>query len=104
MWMMMLQYWMRFIPKFSFIEYPFHALTNVKNTFQWEGKKQKDFNILKEKISTAPVLALLNLQQPIEIETHANGYAMGTVFLSRPPIVASIILKNTSLSRDSYVE
>ena len=67
-------------------------------------KETKYFNILKEKISTAPVLALLNLQQPIEIETHANRYAMGTVFLSRPPIVASIILKNTSLSRDSYVE
>jgi hypothetical protein len=50
-----IQYWRRFIPSFSFIATPLHALTSVKNTFQWEGKKQNDFNILKEKISTAPV-------------------------------------------------
>jgi hypothetical protein len=35
------QYWRRFIPKFSFIAAPLHALTNVKNTFQLEGKQQK---------------------------------------------------------------
>jgi hypothetical protein len=58
------QYWRRFIHKFSFIEAPLHTLTSVKNTFQWEGKQEKSFNILKEKISTAPVLALSNLQQP----------------------------------------
>jgi hypothetical protein len=33
-----IQYWRRFIPKFSFIATPLHALTSVKNTFQWEGK------------------------------------------------------------------
>jgi hypothetical protein len=56
-----IQYWRRFIPNFFFIASPLHALTSVKNTFQWEGEKQKDFDTLKEKISTAPVLALLNL-------------------------------------------
>jgi hypothetical protein len=55
-------YWRRFISNFSFITAPLHALTNVKNTFQWGGKKQKAFNTLKENISTAPVIALLNLQ------------------------------------------
>jgi hypothetical protein len=32
------QYWRRFIPNFSFIASPSHALTSVKNTFPWEGK------------------------------------------------------------------
>jgi hypothetical protein len=71
------QYWRRFIPNFSFIAAPLHALTNVNNTFQWEGKQQKYFDTLKGKINTAPVLALLNLQQPFEIETDVNGYTMG---------------------------
>jgi hypothetical protein len=81
------QYWRRFISNFSFIVAPLHGLTSVKNTFQWEGKQQKDFDTLKENISIALVLALLNLQQPFEIETHASGYAMGAVLMQyRRPI------------------
>ena len=42
---------------------------------------------MKEKISSAPVLALLNIQHPFEIETHASGYAMGAVLMQyRKPI------------------
>jgi hypothetical protein len=51
------EYWRRFISNFSFISAHFHALTNVKNTFQWGGKQQKYFDTFKEKISTALVLA-----------------------------------------------
>jgi hypothetical protein len=36
---------------------------------------------LKEKISSAPVLALPNLRQPFEIQTDARNYAMGVVLL-----------------------
>jgi hypothetical protein len=36
---------------------------------------------LKEKISSAPVLALPNLRQPFEIQTDASNYAMGAVLL-----------------------
>jgi hypothetical protein len=75
------QYWRRFIPNFSFIVAPLHALTNVKNTFQWEGEQQKSFHTLKGKISTTPVLALLNLKKTFEIETDASGYAMGVVLM-----------------------
>jgi hypothetical protein len=75
------QYWRRFISNFSFIEAPLHALTSVKNTFQCGGKQQKTFGTLKENISTTPVLALLNLQQPFEIEIDANGYAMGEILM-----------------------
>jgi hypothetical protein len=53
----------------------------VKNTFQWEGKKQKSFDTLKGKINTVPVLALLNPQQPFEIEIDAIIYAMGVVLM-----------------------
>ena len=75
------RYWRRFISNFSFIEVPLHALTSVKKSFRWEGKKHKYFDTLKEKINTAPVLALSNLQQPFEIEIDANRYAMGAVLM-----------------------
>jgi hypothetical protein len=75
------QYWRRFIPNFSFIATPLHALTSVKNTFQWEGKKKKSFNILKENISTTPVLALSNIQQPFEIKTDAKIFTMDAILM-----------------------
>jgi hypothetical protein len=75
------QYWRRFISNFSLIETPLHALINVKNNFQWGGKKQKYFDTLKENISTTPILAPLNIQQPFEIKTNASGYAMGEVLM-----------------------
>ena len=36
---------------------------------------------MKENISTAPVLALPNLQQPFKIETDASGYTMDAVLM-----------------------
>jgi hypothetical protein len=81
------QYWRKFIANFSFIASPLHALTSVKQVFQWGGKQQKAFDTLKENINTTPVLALPDLQQPFEIETDASGYAMGAVLMQqRKPI------------------
>jgi hypothetical protein len=81
------QYWRKFISNFSYIASPLHALTSVKQVFQWGGRHQKSFDTLKEKISTAPVLALPDLQQPFEIETDASAYAMGAVLMQqRKPI------------------
>jgi hypothetical protein len=53
----------------------------VNKTFQWGGKQQKAFDTLKENISTAPVFALSNLQQPFEIETDVNEYAINAVLM-----------------------
>jgi hypothetical protein len=71
------QYWRKFISNFSSIAAPLHALTSVKQVFQWGGKQQKAFDALKERISTTPVLALPDLRQPFEIQTDASDYAMG---------------------------
>jgi hypothetical protein len=75
------QYWRKFIANFSSIAAPLHAVTSVKQVFQWGGKQQKAFDTLKETISSAPVLALPNLRQPFEIQTDASNYAMGAVLL-----------------------
>ena len=75
------QYWRKFIAKYSLIASPLHALTRLNKVFQWGGKQQKAFDTLKEKISTTPVLALPNLQQPFEIKTDASDYAMGVVLM-----------------------
>jgi hypothetical protein len=75
------QYWRKFIANFCSIAAPLHAVTRIKQVFQWGGKKQKSYDALKEKIRSAPVLALPNLRQPFEIQTDAIHYVMGEVFL-----------------------
>jgi hypothetical protein len=59
-----IQYWRNFIANLFYIASPLHALTNVKQTFQWGGKQQNDFDTFKRNIITAPVIALPELQQP----------------------------------------
>lgn len=74
-------YWRKFIANFSFVASPLRALTDVNKVFQWEGKSHKSFNSLKEKIITAPILSLSDLQQQFGIETDADGYPMGAVLM-----------------------
>lgn len=71
------QYWRKFIANFSSIATPLHVLTIMKVVFHWEGKHQKAFDALKQKISSAPVLAFPDLKQPFEIQTDASDYALG---------------------------
>ena len=66
------QYWRKFIAA------PLHALTGLKQVFKWGGEQQKAFNTLKEKISTAPVLVVLDLQHPFEIEIDASDLCHGS--------------------------
>lgn len=78
-----IQYWRKFIAQLSLIASWLHALTGSKVPFQWRGKQQKYFDTLKQKIVTAPILALPDIQQPFEIETDASGYEMGAVSLQK---------------------
>ena len=55
-----------------------HQNPLVHASYVEQYKKDEDF---KEKISKAPILALLYLQQPFEIESDASGYAMGAALM-----------------------
>jgi len=81
------QYLRKFIRNFSVLAAPLHGLTKAGQKFEW-GKNHEDaFQLLKKKISEAPVLALPNLQRPFEVEADASNYAMGAVLLQdRRPV------------------
>ena len=65
-----------------------HAVTSVKRAFQWGGKQKKSFESLKEKLSSAPVLALPDLRQSFEIQTDASDYAMGAVLMQHGKLIS----------------
>ena len=60
---------------------PLHGITMSGKSFQWGKNQHKAFDEMKRKISEAPVLTLLNLQKPFEVETYSSGYAMGVVLM-----------------------
>jgi hypothetical protein len=75
---------------FSHITWPLSQVTKggVKAKFFWSESQQKAFNYLKHRLYFAPVLTLLNLQQPFEIETDASDYAIGEVLTQQRHPVA----------------
>eukprot|EP01018_Ginkgo_biloba_P010322 Gb_18698 [translate_table: standard] len=75
------QYLHKFIPHFSNIATPLHALTKGETKFVWTKTQEQAFNTLKQKICEAPVLGLSNLQNPFEIEADASGYAIGAILM-----------------------
>ena len=50
-----------------------------KAKFIWSKPQQQAFEELKQCLCSVPVLTLLDLQKPFEIETDASDYAVGAV-------------------------
>ena len=46
-----------------------------------EIRRKKSFNDIKKNIISTPILDLLDLRQPFEIQTYAGDYAMGLVLM-----------------------
>jgi hypothetical protein len=53
--------------------------TNQK-TWEWGSKQQDTFNILKEKLSSAPILKYPGYEKLFDIHADANGQGLGAVF------------------------
>ena len=56
-----INFYQRFIEGFSHIAPPLFNLTKVDSTFKWSSKEKLAFNILRDRITLAPILVLLDL-------------------------------------------
>ena len=75
-------YYRRFIKGDSEISRP---LTNLlkKGGFSWSNEATLAFQTLKNRMVSAPVLALPNYTIPFTIETDASGLGIGAVLMQR---------------------
>ena len=76
-------YYRRFIKNFSRISEPLRELTRKNATFQWTPACGAAMTLLKEKLTTAPVLAFPAFDRDFTVETDASISGIGAVLSQR---------------------
>lgn len=73
---------------FSTIAGPLTNLTGKEVKFNWDDKCKQSFQQLKEKLTTAPVLALLDSNYSFKIYSDASKQGMGCVLTQHGKVIA----------------
>ena len=101
-------YYRKFIPHFAAIANPLHSLQSTsKNViFQWNEAQQHAFEILKEKLITAPILSSPDWTQPFTLQTDSSQYGVGAVLcqtLSGEEKVIAYASKSLNKAQKNYM-
>lgn len=75
-----------------------------KEGFKWGAKEQSAFEVLKKKVTSAPVLTLPNFDQEFVIERDASGNGLGAILLQNKCPIAyySKALGDQNLTKSAY--
>ena len=68
-----------FIQNFAEISQPLNKLTSENVPFQWDDSCEIAFSVLKQKLSSKPVLSFPKLGEPFVVEVDASNHAVGGV-------------------------
>ncbi|KAI3494637.1 hypothetical protein L1887_40554 [Cichorium endivia] len=81
-------YYRRFIENFSKIAQPLTALTQKDRKFLWEEKQEEAFQILKNKLCNAPILALPEGSENFVVFCDASHQGLGCVLMQKDKVIA----------------
>ncbi|XP_073047668.1 uncharacterized mitochondrial protein AtMg00860-like [Primulina eburnea] len=81
-------YYRRFIERFSQIARPITHLTKKDARFIWSDECENSFLTLKEKLTTAPVLALPSGSGGFVVCTDASSRGLGCVLMQHGKVIA----------------
>ena len=81
-------YYRRFIEGFSKLAKPMTALLEKNAMFVWTKKCQANFEELKKRLTTAPVLVLPDLSKNFSIYCDASRQGLGCVLMQEGRVVA----------------
>nr|GFC10897.1 putative reverse transcriptase domain-containing protein [Tanacetum cinerariifolium] len=76
-------YYRRFIGGFSKVAKPMTKLTQRKVEFEWGDKQEAMFQLLKQKLCSAPILALPEGSEDFIVYYDASNKGLGVVLMQR---------------------
>ena len=81
-------YYRRFIEGFSKIAKSLTKLTQKNTKFDWGEKEEEAFQLLKEKLCSAPILALPEGSEDLVVYCDASHKELGAVLMQREKVIA----------------
>ena len=81
----MVSYYRKYIPGFSEIARPLTNLTRKNVKFNWNDDAQQAFDILKKKLSEAPILGYPDVTKPYSLYKDASEYSIGGILTQDTP-------------------
>ncbi|GJS21663.1 putative reverse transcriptase domain-containing protein [Tanacetum coccineum] len=81
-------YYRRFIEGFSKIARPMTKLTQKSMKFEWGEKAEAAFQLLKQKLCSAPILALPEGSENFVVYCDASHKGLGAVLMQREKVIA----------------
>ena len=75
------RFYRRFVKDFSNLAVPLTKLIKKNEKFHWGEAQEKAFQILKHKLTHAPLLSLPNFSKTFEIECDASGIRFGALLI-----------------------
>nr|GFB56659.1 putative reverse transcriptase domain-containing protein [Tanacetum cinerariifolium] len=82
------RYYRRFIEGFSKITRPMTKLTQKKVKFEWGDKQEAAFQLLKQKLCSAPILALPEGSEDFIVYCDASNKGLGAVLMQREKVIS----------------
>nr|GEZ51535.1 putative reverse transcriptase domain-containing protein [Tanacetum cinerariifolium] len=95
-------YYRRFIEGFSKITKPMTKLTQKEVKFEWGDKQEAAFQLLKQKLCSAPILALPEGSEDFIVYCDASNKGLGAVLMQRENERTRTAIKSLSLGNDHW--
>jgi hypothetical protein len=81
-------YYRRFIPNFSKVAKPITELLKKGNKYIWNDACDEAFKVLKELLTTSPVLTQLDIAKPFDVNCHTSSTGLGGVLMQEGQVIS----------------